>query len=83
MISMNFLKSKPKAEGVNQIWGRIPENQKITNHVCKDTWSNKQLMCEKFINKRIVRKGKCEIKVSFDYFENGSHPQILILIKFK
>lgn len=49
MISMNFLKSKPKAEGVNQIWGQIPENQKMTNHVCKDTWSNKQLMCEKFI----------------------------------
>lgn len=46
---MNFLKSKPKAEGVNQIWGRKPENQKMTIHVCKDTWSNKQLMCEKFI----------------------------------
>lgn len=47
MISMNFLKSKPEAEGVNQIWGQIPENQKMTK--CKDTWSNKQLMCEKFI----------------------------------
>lgn len=82
MISMNFLKSKPEAEGVNQIWGQIPENQKMTNHVCKDTWSNKQLMCEKFIKEQYAKE-RCEIKVSFDYFENGSHPQILILIKFK
>lgn len=54
----------------------------MTNHVCKDTWSNKQLMCEKFIKEQSANE-RCEIKVSFDYFENGSHPQILILIKFK
>lgn len=54
---MNFLKSKPEAEGVNLIWGQIPENQKMTNHVCKDTWSNKQLMCENILKNCTRRKG--------------------------